>query len=325
MNSMAASRLPVVYLDQCHWITLARAAKAPDKINPAEEHKAADYILDLARRDRLILPLSMAHMTETAKAGNTPRRKHLADMMLSLYAGWHMRHPMAVQSLEVRRAISGETPVLLRNEIFNRRPGTPFLQYKPPDLQDSALPRWAQALIQSLSWRNAWHDVLRSGTYEDAELIAAADIGERWARSHQELSTYLSEHPANRDLCLVAVVRTIADLNLDLTGLVANDGTVVLDSGQRLSLDHLVQFFEQLPYVGRIMEMTHQRIRNAQDEWTAHDLNDMMYLSCAAAYADFVVAERKATHLLQQCASRTTAGAMVLPTLRDLRSRLGDI
>jgi hypothetical protein len=35
------------------------------------------------------------------------------------------------------------------------------------------------------------------------------------------------------------------------------------------------------------------------DEWVNHDLNDLYFLACAAGYADYVVAEKKTGHLLQ--------------------------
>ena len=42
---------------------------------------------------------------------------------------------------------------------------------------------------------------------------------------------------------------------------------------------------------------------------------DSLFLSCAAAYADFVVAERKATHMLRQAARLTRSGVTVFATL----------
>lgn len=70
---------PIVYLDQCHWITLARAQFARHKIPSSDELAAADFILKTVRDGRIRLPLSGAHMIETAKAGDGPRRHQLAD------------------------------------------------------------------------------------------------------------------------------------------------------------------------------------------------------------------------------------------------------
>jgi hypothetical protein len=37
-----------------------------------------------------------------------------------------------------------------------------------------------------------------------------------------------------------------------------------------------------------------------KSRWHLNDLNDMTYLSCAAAYADYVVTEKQAASLLSQ-------------------------
>ena len=52
--------------------------------------------------------------------------------------------------------------------------------------------------------------------------------------------------------------------------------------------------------------------------WVENDLIDLLFLSCAAAYADFVFAERKATHLLRLAARRASSGATVFATLYEL-------
>jgi len=70
------------------------------------------------------------------------------------------------------------------------------------------------------------------------------------------------------------------------------------------------------------MEITHIRLCNPQDLCTENDLIDLLFLSCAAASADFVVAERKATHMLRQAVRQTRSGATVFATLRELHCAL---
>ncbi len=175
-----------------------------------------------------------------------------------------------------------------------------------------------QRLVDELSWRLAWEDVLRSGTYEAAEWAAISEVIQGWASIHQNLSTYLTEHRANRDLRVVAAARTFDDLQQEITTAASQVGLTINDLRQRLYPGNLVEFFQQLPLVGRVMEITHLRLRNPQDVWVDNDLIDLLFLSCAAAYADFVVAEKKATHLLRQAAPQTSSGATVFATLSDL-------
>ncbi|SRR5712691_11472192 len=309
---------PIVYLDQCHWIALAQAQFARHKIRSSDELAAADFILKAAGDGRIRLPLSGAHVVETTKAGDGPRRRQLADTMLSAYGNWYMSNPVIVRGGELARALAQQGTSLDRDQVFNQRPGTPYGNYTPYVHNDQTLPLQVQRLVEELSWRYAWADVLRSGTYEATEWTAASEAIQGWARTHQDLSTYLTEHPATRDLRVVAAARTLDDLQQELAATALQVGLSIDELEQRLHPGNLVEFFQRLPFVGRVMEITHIRLCNPQDVWVENDLIDLLFLSCAAAYADFVVAERKATHLLRQAARWTSSGAAIYATLYEL-------
>ncbi len=56
--------------------------------------------------------------------------------------------------------------------------------------------------------------------------------------------------------------------------------------------------------------------------WAPNDLSDMVYLSCAASYADFVVSERHMATFLAQSAGRLDPRVRSLaPQVRMLASR----
>ena len=314
---------PIVYLDQCHWITLARAQFARHKIRSSDELAAADFILKAAGNGRIRLPLSGAHMIETAKAGDGLRRHQLADTMLSVYENWYMSNPVVVRRGELARALSQQDTSLDRDQVFNQHPGTPFGDNILYVCSDQTLPLQVQRLVEKLSWRYAWADVLRSDVYEATEWAAALEAIQGWVWTHQDLLTYLTLHPANRDLRVVAAARTLDDVQQELAATALQIGLSIDELKQRLHPGNLVEFFQRLPFVGRVMEITHIRLRNPQDVWVENDLIDLLFLSCAAAYADFVVAERKATHLLRQAALWTSSGAAVFATLCELCSDLG--
>jgi hypothetical protein len=313
---------PIVYLDQCHWITLAQSQFARHKIHSSDELAAADFFLKAASDSRIYLPLSGAHMVETMKAGNGPRRHQLADTMLSAYVGWHMNNPIIVRGWEMNRALKQQNASLDRDQVFNQRPGTPFGIETPYVGNDQTLPLQIQRLVEDLSWRCAWADMLRFATYESSEWAAALEAIQGWALAHQNISTYLKEHPAIRDLRVLAAMHTLTDLQQELAAVIVQVGLSSDELEKHLHSGNLVEFFLRLPFVGRVMEITHLRLRNSQDAWTENDLIDLLFLSCAAAYADFVVAERKATHMLRQAVHQTSSGATVFATLRDLRNEL---
>jgi len=53
-----------------------------------------------------------------------------------------------------------------------------------------------------------------------------------------------------------------------------------------------------MPFFALWVDVLGERLSNFQARWESNDLIDMMFLGCAAAYADVVVAERKATNYL---------------------------
>lgn len=189
----------------------------------------------------------------------------------------------------------------------------------PYEDNDQTLPLEVQRFVEDMSWRCSWADLLLSATYEPFEWAAILEALQRWVSAHQSLSTYLRDHPAARDLRVVAAGHTLTDLQQELAVVISQVGLPSDELQKRLNAGNLIAFFLRLPFVGRVMEITHIRLRNPQDVWTENDLIDLLFLSCATAYADFVVAERKSTHMLRQVARQTIPGAPVFATLSELR------
>lgn len=73
-----------------------------------------------------------------------------------------------------------------------------------------------------------------------------------------------------------------------------------------------------MPAIGRIQEITAQRLSNPQYPWRPNDLSDMHFLSCAAGYADFVLAEAATTHDLRRAEPRVPAGARICRSPAEL-------
>ena len=58
--------------------------------------------------------------------------------------------------------------------------------------------------------------------------------------------------------------------------------------------------------------------------WKSNDLTDLLFLTCAAGYADFVVGERAAISLIQQAQRRLSRPINVFRRLSDLIPALRD-
>ncbi len=68
---------------------------------------------------------------------------------------------------------------------------------------------------------------------------------------------------------------------------------------------------DAMPAIGRVQAVTHQRLCDSQYPWHRRDLSDMHFLSCAAGYADFLLAEKATSHDLRRAERRSTSGAQI--------------
>ncbi|GCB47925.1 hypothetical protein SNL152K_5247 [Streptomyces sp. NL15-2K] len=71
------------------------------------------------------------------------------------------------------------------------------------------------------------------------------------------------------------------------------------------------------PAVGLFREMLQSRHLNKGTTWRHNDLTDIVYLSCAAGYADFVVCEKHMRDPLQHGLKRMGRSAQVYRRLTD--------
>lgn len=91
--------------------------------------------------------------------------------------------------------------------------------------------------------------------------------------------------------------------------------------------DDADQSVGSMPHLGRLYEIVTERLRNSDGRWESNDLNDLMYLSAAAGYADVVVGEKKTAGQLVRIPANTSGArvyrrlADALPYLDSLRSR----
>ena len=73
---------PIVYLDQNHWIDMARHSIGSPQLSP-ERRKVCQRIAELAEAGQIILPVSAAHLGEIAKKADR-QRTEVAQITLKL-------------------------------------------------------------------------------------------------------------------------------------------------------------------------------------------------------------------------------------------------
>ncbi|WP_211355176.1 hypothetical protein [Blastococcus colisei] len=308
-----AGRL-VVYLDQNQWSAVASARHDPAKVAD-EERDAARQLAEWVQQRKIVLPASSGHYYETTKRFDEKKRYALGLTVLQLSRGWQMRDPVQVRRDELHDAFCSfaGTAGSRNAAVFTLMPdvlhghwrgGTPYV---PP----ADLPPDAAFQHQALTSATALIDVML-----DAERIEPGpDTG--WAMANQQFSDWLDgvdrtsqQKRKSIDALLLSDLRTELAEEAHAAG-----GT--LRQFQDWLPDQLFEDIPKLPTTGVFREMLHERHLNKGTVWRHNDLTDMVYLSCAAGYADFVVCERHMGNVLTQGLKRLRRPALVFRRLRD--------
>lgn len=303
---------PSIYLDQNHWSAVANALIEPKTIKPPERREAAQRLAELAKDAGAVLPLSSAHLAETTPLFGD-RRYNLGATMANLSGGWQMRHPVEVWKSEVREVLA---------DVIEGFPsltqGGPVITLEP------------QAMLHGTSRvRNMnINDVeLFTLTLTDpnviVELLIHPEKLERisvagWAERNQNLT----DHVANLadDIsqkrtkavyafwyeCLYMLRTELDELGISAELIMSIDIKVI-----KRKLD-------EKPMLRHLAYLFIQRYVDKSIRWKENDLNDMVFLACAAGYADYVVAENHTGRQLQQFQASTGRKSNVFRTLEDL-------
>jgi hypothetical protein len=300
---------PVVYLDQLHWVSLSQCLHAPDRID-AGLREAGQALIALAREERLILPLSAAHLSEAPVGGH--QRRDLVTTMLELSRGWQMRSPIAVRQSELCAAFAG-TPGPV-DGVITLDPGTLFSDPGSGVAPPADFPPDWQEMHARLTGVTALYS---AAIEEDSDRSDSRRIAETWAKPHQALATYHRDNKTSKEHVRI---NTRAYLFGDLRTEIAEAALAVGLDQATLSawvLAGSAEELQRMPFLGRVHEVLYQRLRNADDHWGPNDLADMHFLPCAAGYTAVLVAEKKTADHLRRAANEVTPGAHVCPRLVD--------
>jgi hypothetical protein len=303
-----APNRPVLYLDQCHWITLARQLWAPEKVLERERDAAVELI-GMARAGEVILPISSANLSEMTPADGAFRR-NLGLTMLQLSRGWQMRNPVHVRGMELRALFAGEEPVA--SNVFTLAPGVLFIgetPLAPPPPRDPIA-----ALGQRISEVFAIYQV----AVEDEKIPNPEGLekAEAWAQEQRRFALLLREDGVSAGKAHhYAAVRLVHDLAEEV--LAAARWSGISETEIKVWLEEkLDDGVSKMPLLGTFHRTVYDRVRNAEAKWEANHFNDIQFLSCAAAYADIVVGEKETSEHLKR-AQRGHRGAAICRTLPE--------
>ncbi|HEY5179902.1 MAG TPA: hypothetical protein VIJ07_09060 [Dermatophilaceae bacterium] len=305
----------VVYLDQNKWSDIAKAMHDPTRVNE-EDRLAARQLAEWAHHRRIILPASSGHYYETTKQFDAEERYGLGLTILQLSRGWQMRDPLQVRRDELYTwfrhgsATVAQTrdatvftldPNVMHGRVRDRGPYVAPADFSPDAaFQHEALTS-AMALIDLML---------------DSERIKPGpETG--WAGANQRFSDWLDDEDRDsqqKRKCIDAF------LLWDLRTEIAEESHAAGATPEQLQRWLPIQSagdIRELHATGLFGEMLHDRHLNKGTKWRPNDLTDMVYLSCAAGYADFVVCENHMGSVLAQGLKRLGRPQRVFRRIRD--------
>jgi hypothetical protein len=307
---------PVVYVDQRHWVTLAQRLHNPDAI-AQDDRQPAEQLIELSRSKAVVLPLSSANLWEIAPTGR--HRRHVALTMVELSRGWQLRDPVSVRGQELSRAMAGENPAIA-DAVITLEPSAIFNSDLSP-LEGAGLPGDWRVLFE----RQTNSVASLAAMLEDdapAEAQKRRAISAEWAEPHHDLAVQMRDAGTPREhIRINTLARLQGDLKTELAAAAHASGMGPEQFAGWLR-DDFDSAIETMPYVRTLREVLYHRLSNADDHWSGNDLADSQFLCCAAAYADFVAAERKFGDYLQRARRRYPNNAVTVTTLPDLVEQL---
>ncbi|AZH79155.1 hypothetical protein CSX12_12215 [Microbacterium sp. Y-01] len=301
---------PSVYLDQLHWSTIAKALVKPEALSEADL-TAAQRIMKLGHDGGIRLPLSSATMQETAALFGD-RRYEVGIAIASLSGGWQLRDPLELRRREFAawfaERLSLDAPVpaadavtLAPRSIFGDRVGSAA----GADLSDSM-----RQFMDALTWPS----VLVSMLIDPAPIAGAPPT--RWAESNGDIAKWMASMSREQRASAAtwAAIQDNEGLMSSALSLIGDPSTLV----GRLNPTDLADAVTDTRFGGLYTAIMGERHRDPNRRWLPNDLNDIMFLTCAAAYCDYVAAERSTGRQMAQLLTRRKVKPNIYTTLPDL-------
>ncbi|NUW44862.1 hypothetical protein [Nonomuraea rhodomycinica] len=280
----------IVYLDQNQWSAVANI-RYDDSSGSPEDRDAVKQLIEWALDDKVILPASAGHYFETSKRFDKAKRYRLGLSILQLSRGWQMRDPLQVRRDELYNTFCNllESPDKHRNDtVFTLDPkalhseSRGMTNYSAPTDFPEGVAFNLEALVQASA---------SIDTMLDAERCEPGpDTG--WTQANQAFSDWLDGQNLDANQKRKAIDAFFLN---DLVGEIAEESFAAGISTSQLSdwiSSNSIKEIARMPALGIFREMLHNRHLNKGTTWKPNDVTDMVYLSCAAGYADFVVCER---------------------------------
>ena len=310
--------MDIVFLDQNKWIELAQVHSGRTASGPMAE--LFPQLVAAVQRKRVLFPLSVSNVMETAKRNDPDSRRHVAETQAILSLGYAHRSRASRMAVELRAAIQrqfGLEPVAMPpNWAF--APG--FMQAFEPMDELMAMPEKLARLRDLNSFMHP------AALYLDF-MVNQDDIRRRKAIATltQGLAALVVRIESRRkrfankpiDFRRRAYAAQSWVENLDLL----NQTVVALgysfDQLRALGDQALRALLEDVPTMNVEVEMV-ARLESETGALSANDVLDMQSFYTAIPYSDRIVAEKAAISRAKQARLDSKYGVALSRSLEDL-------
>lgn len=275
---------PSIYLDQNRWRTVSDVLHDPTRVKDGGERRAAQDLIDLASDGHIVLPLSMGHMLETAGLFGE-RRYEVGLTMARLAAGWQIRHPLDIWKHEAEMTIRTHLRRLEGAPVVHpviTEPGALF--GSDTKLGISAEMPDAEKFLAMLTMPCVVLDIL-----VDPERTPKHELAE-WVDHHLRITAQMHAQSVSKHQRRQLARRRYWNENIGFYMAAYRRLTCAADFPMFSDTD-LRELFSASPMVGLLSELFVRRFTDHQNKWRRNDLLDLLHLSSAAAYTDYVCAE----------------------------------
>lgn len=275
---------PSIYLDQNRWRTVSDVLHNPTRVNDATESRAAQGLIDLASDGRIVLPLSMGHMLETEGLFGE-RRYEVGLTMAKLAGGWQIRHPLDIWKHEAELTIRGHLRLLEGAPAVHpvsTEPGALFGSDTTLGISDemSDADKFLAMLTMPCVVLDALIDPERAPKHQLA----------KWVDHHLRITAQMHAERVPKHQRRRLARRRYWNENIGFY-MAAYKRLTRATVFPMFSDNELEELLSSSPMVGLLSELFVRRFIDHQTKWSRNDLIDMLHLSSAAAYTDYVCAE----------------------------------
>ncbi len=308
-----------VFLDQNHWIYLARAFYG--KAKNEDHNQICQQLIESVTNGKVRLPLLLLHLTEFSKAENPSRRHRLAEVFSLFSQNWFLAPWSQILPYEIARAID-------RTFGINRKRTQPQLFGQGVIFGSGKSEKIARAINCSMSkldsletlaaFPAALLDLLTFNNEPGRQrgVYSSRIRSERYAQSsEQHRRNFRDESPLLRWRAQAAMY-TYEHQNLIIEAL--TDIGKSFENFGNLGPEKLTDFYSIVPTLDVDLQLITYRDKQWSRKIQPNDLQDIGYLVTTVPYCDVVVVEKFWADLLRRTGLDKKYNTTVVSDLSEL-------